>query len=155
MITGIDHVEIWAKDLDETVAFYTDVLGFEKGRHTVTSRPDGSLHDQFCVTLGGLMVELFQAGPERAEKEIDPQRMGVNTYALRVDDMAATIKDLKSKGVTVSREPRPGGAFVGLRAEILDPNGLSIELREWQNGDHAAKPGWKPGSDAVTVLYAP
>ena len=155
MITGIDHVEVWAKDLEETVAFYTDVLGFEKGRHTLTTRPDGTEHNQFCVTLGGVMIELFQADPERAANEISPQRMGVNTFALRVDDMAATIAELTSKGVKVSREPRPGSACVGLRAEILDPNGLSIELREWQQGDHAAKPGWHADSDTVKVLYAP
>ncbi len=101
------------------------------------------------------MIELFQADPERAAHGIDPQRMGVNTFALRVDDMAATIAELTSQGVTVSREPRPGSAFVGLRAEVLDPNGLSIELREWQQGDSATKAGWEPSSPAVTVLHAP
>ena len=155
MIIGLDHVELWAKDLEETVKFYTEVLGFKRGRHTHTTRADGVLHDQFCVTMGDTMIEIFQADPERAANEINPQRMGVNTFALRVDDMMATISALTAQGVTVSREPRPGGAFVGLRAEILDPNGLSIELREWKDGDRADKVGWQAGSDAVKVLYAP
>jgi catechol 2,3-dioxygenase-like lactoylglutathione lyase family enzyme len=116
MITGLDHVELWAKDIEETVKFYTDDLGFKRGRHTLTTRPDGATHEQFCVTMGDTMIEIFQADRGRAANDINPQRMGVNTFALRVDDMAATIKTLTERGVTISREPSPGGSFMGWRA---------------------------------------
>ena len=39
-----------------------------------------------------------------------------------------------------------------LRAEILDPSGISIELREWQKGDSYHVEGWKPASDSVTLV---
>ena len=31
MITNISLVSVWVKDIDESLAFYTDVLGFEVG----------------------------------------------------------------------------------------------------------------------------
>lgn len=117
----------------------------------MVTRPDGTIFEQACVTLGDFMIELFQASPERASKDIDPLRMGINTFALRVDDMASTLEMLKAQGVKVSQEPRPANSFDGLRAEVLDPNGLSIELREWQHGDNAKNLGWQPENPAVTL----
>ena len=29
MITNVSLVSVWVKDIDESLAFYTDVLGFE------------------------------------------------------------------------------------------------------------------------------
>ena len=31
MITNISLLSVWVKDIDESLAFYTDVLGFEVG----------------------------------------------------------------------------------------------------------------------------
>ena len=69
-----------------------------------------------------------------------------------VEDMASTKAQLEAAGVVFSREPRPGSSFGGLRGEILDPSGISIELREWQQGDSYHVEGWKPASDAVTLV---
>ena len=49
--------------------------------------------------------------------------------ALEVDDMQKTITDLKSKGVDVVWGLRVRETYS--RAEICDPNGYRIELREW------------------------
>jgi hypothetical protein len=51
-----------------------------------------------------------------------------------------------------SREPSPGSSCEGLRAEILEPRGISIELREWLNGDSYHVDGWKPSKDSVTLV---
>ena len=149
-ITRVDHLEVWARDLDETLAFYVDVLGFEPLRRTIAQRTDGSVFEQVCVTLGDFMIELIAAPADRAGDAVDPLAMGVKTFALRVDDMAATVKRLKSEGIRFAQEPRPGSSFDGIRAEIFDPNGLGIELREWQHGDGFHNASWQPASDAVT-----
>ena len=150
-IRGIDHVEVWAKDLQESVAFYTGVLGFRQLRSTVAKRPDGGAHAQVCVTLGDVMIELIAAPPERSGEQFDPGRMGVKAFALTVDDMAGTAAWLKEQGVRFVQEPKPGSSFSGWRAEILDPNGIGIELREWVN-DSIHNPDWTPASPAVERL---
>ena len=149
-ITRVDHLEVWARDLDETLGFYVDVLGFKPLRRTIAQRADGSVFEQVCVTLGDFMIELIAASPERANDDVDPLAMGVKAFALRVDDMAATVKRLKAEGVRFVQEPKPGSSFDGIRAEILDPNGLGIELREWQHGDGFHNADWQPASPAVT-----
>jgi predicted enzyme related to lactoylglutathione lyase len=50
--------------------------------------------------------------------------------ALEVDNIDKTIEFLKSKNVPITWGPIDiGDSF---RAEIKDPNGLTIELREWK-----------------------
>lgn len=148
-IKGMDHVEVWAKDLQESLAFYTDVLGFRHLRTTEARRPDGTVHGQVCVTLGGMMIELIAAPAERASEEVDVGRMGVKAFALTVEDMEATAAALRERGVTFVQQPKPGSSFNGWRAEILDPNGIGIELREWI-GDSIHNEAWQPASDAVS-----
>ena len=49
--------------------------------------------------------------------------------ALEVEDMNKTIEYLKSQGVEITKEPVALGK--SKRAEMKDPDGLSIELRQW------------------------
>jgi glyoxylase I family protein len=49
--------------------------------------------------------------------------------AIEVDDMDRAVQYLKGKGVEVSWGPVTLGT--SKRAEIKDPDGLSIELRQW------------------------
>ena len=151
-IVRMDHIELLARDLDETIVFYVDVLGFRRGRRTIAVRPDGSRFEQACVVLDDFMIELFQASPEAIEDGWEPTALGVKTFALRVENMAETKAELEAQGVVFSREPGPGSSYEGLRAEILDPSGISIELREWQKGDSYHVEGWKPASDSVTLV---
>ena len=147
-IERVDHIEVWATDLDRSVAFYTGVLGFRETRRTVAQRPDGTEFHQSCIVLGDLMVELIQA-PKGPDNVAMPYR-GVKAFALRVTGMDETIAALKTAGVSMVHEPRQGSSFDGLRAEIEDPDGTGIELREWFNGDTAANPDWRPVKAGVT-----
>ncbi len=56
-------------------------------------------------------------------------QVGYRMMALEVDDMDKTVTQLKSKGVEITRGPSNLGK--SKRAEIKDPNGISIELRQW------------------------
>jgi lactoylglutathione lyase/glyoxylase I family protein len=57
------------------------------------------------------------------------QRLGWQCLALEVDDMDGALNILKEKGVKAAWGPvkRPDYA----RAEIRDPDGNAIELRQW------------------------
>ena len=62
------------------------------------------------------------------------------------------FKELKRKGVEICLSPSKQKVYDGLRAEIKDPNGIAIELREWQNGDSIKNEAWRPRSKDVTLL---
>ena len=152
MIQCFDHVEILTRDSGETRDFYVDKLGFKLWRETIATRPDGGSWRLVCVTLGDFMLEILQAQPEAAEQPAEQTRVGVRMFALRVDDMDRTIAELEGKGVAVSRPPTPQTVYDGLRAEIKDPNGISIELREWQMGDSIQNHDWAPSAEGVNLI---
>ena len=121
----IDHVELVPKDIEQTISFYTDVLGFKVKERNKMTMP--GLSEISYLTLGDTMIELLAfkdppAGPEGPF-------VGYRLMALEVDDMDRTVEYLKSKGVAITRGPVTMGKTK--RAEIKDPSGISIELRQW------------------------
>jgi catechol 2,3-dioxygenase-like lactoylglutathione lyase family enzyme len=129
MFKKIDHVEIVTDQLDRSVEFYTKVLGFKlKFRDQVPQPGGGGSLDIVYLDLGGTAVELLSyAKPvEPAPQKI---HLGYRMMALEVDDMMKTLGFLKQNGV----DPVWGPVFREkyARAEIRDPNGYHIELRQW------------------------
>jgi glyoxylase I family protein len=59
----------------------------------------------------------------------DPSQVGYRMMALEVDDMEQTVAELATKGVAVTWGPMK--LADSIRAEIHDPDGFSLELREW------------------------
>ena len=64
---------------------------------------------------------------------VDPapqtEHLGYRMMALEVDDMEKTADYLRTKGVDIVWGPRVRETYS--RAEICDPNGYHIELRQW------------------------
>lgn len=131
MFKKIDHVEIVTDQADRTVQFYTDVLGFKiKSRERIDRSSAGVPMDLVYLDLGGTAVELISyegASPAPAPTK---EHLGYRMMALEVDDMQRTIEYLKTKGVEIVWGPRVRESLYA-RAEIRDPNGYHIELREW------------------------
>lgn len=129
MFKRIDHIELLTAAPERAVAFYTDVLGFRvRQRSRIPQTPSGPL-DLVYLELGGTTVEVM-CYPEAsfAPRDTAP-RLGWQCLALEVQDMDGTLAALKAKGVETAWGPmkRPDYA----RAEISDPDGNPIELREW------------------------
>jgi glyoxylase I family protein len=130
MFKRIDHIELLTAMPERVIAFYTGVLGFrERERVRIAQTPAGPL-DLAYLELGGTTVEVM-CYPEA--KAIAPrsaeQRLGWQCLALEVEDMDGALALLKEKGVEAAWGPmkRPDYA----RAEIRDPDGNPIELRQW------------------------
>ena len=130
MFKRIDHIEVLTAQPERTVAFYTGVLGFrERERMRIPQTPSGPL-DLVYLELGGTTLEVMcypeaKAIPARSAE----QRLGWQCLALEVEDMDRALGDLKAKGIDPAWGPmkRPDYA----RAEIRDPAGNPIELRQW------------------------
>jgi glyoxylase I family protein len=111
--SGIHHVSINVDDVPKAVTFYTEVLGFEQRG----DRPDFGF-DGAWLDVGGQQVHLIKAPV--------PANAGQH-FAVRVDDIEVTIKELRERGIEVSD---PISVNRNFQAFLSDPDGNYIELHE-------------------------
>jgi glyoxylase I family protein len=113
--TGVHHVSLMTPVVDETVAFYVDVLGLVPR----TDRPDFGVGGAW-LDAGGQQVHLIE-GPT-------PNYAGQH-FALRVEDLDAVIAELRDQGFDVAD---PLVTTVSRQTTIRDPAGNVVELNEPQ-----------------------
>jgi len=130
MFKRIDHIELLTAQPDRAVSFYSGVLGFRERERTQVQTPSGPL-DLVYLELGGTTIEVmcYSATKSPIPARAAEQRLGWQCLALEVEDMDAALAALNAKGVATAWGPvkRPDYA----RAEIRDPDGNPIELRQW------------------------
>lgn len=105
---------IIVKDMDESIKFYTEVMGLEKVRQ-FNPRPGVTI--TFMKGEGDAVIELIKNPTDEA---------GLHAVGMVVEDLKATVAELKSKGAKITREPVP--ITDGALAFIEDPNGVRIAL---------------------------
>jgi len=151
MIRSIDHINLVVADLERSVAFYTEVLGFRKTQDVVM---EGDWIEEIIGLRGvkglvafveppggGVRIELLQyvtpAGVARSENSRANTR-GLRHVAFRVDDIAAMAARLRAAGVTLFSEPVrvPRGVAKFAAGDktllyFLDPDGVILELAEY------------------------
>jgi len=113
--TGIQHVTLPVRDLQEAVAFYTAVMGL-----SVVERPDFEFPGAW-LQAGASQVHLT---PARDGDQ--PNRR--QHFALEVRDVEACAVALEADGVEVQRLPHVPGA--GRQVFLRDPTGNVIELNQ-------------------------
>ncbi len=123
MFKRIDHVEIVPSNLERTLNFYTEILGFKIQWRRKSERPP--LEELVFIELGGTLIELFSV-KEPAPVSTEQWQVGCRKIALEVENLDKAIEYLKTKGVEISQQPVSVGTSKS--AEIKDPDGLSIEL---------------------------
>jgi glyoxylase I family protein len=130
MFKRIDHIEIVTDQLDRTVQFYTQVLGFKvRAVDRIESSGLGVRINLVYLELGGTVVELISYEGAAVDPASQTEHLGYRMIALEVDDMQKTADYLRCKGVDIVGAPRVRETYS--RAEICDPNGYHLELRQW------------------------
>ena len=129
MFKRIDHIEIVTDQPERTAAFYTEILGFRPRSRERVELPGGAAVNLTYLDLGGTVVELvaFEGVPVEPMPRLE--HLGYRMIAIEVDDMQQTADYLKKKGVDIVWGPMVTDTYA--RAEIRDPNGYGIELRQW------------------------
>jgi methylmalonyl-CoA/ethylmalonyl-CoA epimerase len=125
----IEHVGLAVTDIDAAIAHYREVWGLEV---TSRERVDDQGVEEVMLPLGGSHLQLLGAtGPDTIVARFLRRRgEGLHHIAYVVDDLAATLDELNSRGVElIDRTPRRGGrghlvAFVHPRSN----HGLLVEL---------------------------
>ena len=129
MFKRIDHIELVTADPERAVRFYTGVLGFKvRARDRVPASPMGPL-ELVYLELGGTTVELISYPEGTPAAAPDAEHLGYRMMALEVEDMQRAIDALQQQGIEAVWGPKTRPAYA--RAEIRDPDGNHIELRQW------------------------
>ncbi|MFL5785804.1 MAG: lactoylglutathione lyase [Bacteriovoracaceae bacterium] len=124
------HTMIRVNDLDQSIRFYTELLGmnlvsktdYPDGKFTLAFLSYGTTKDDPCIELtynyGKSSYNLGDA---------------FGHIALATNDIYGTCEKLRTQGVKISREPGPMKHGTTVIAFIEDPNGYKIELIERKN----------------------
>ncbi|HEX4886681.1 MAG TPA: VOC family protein [Luteibaculaceae bacterium] len=126
MIAGIHHIAILVDDLNVSLSFYCEVLGF-----TVESRHYRSERSSWKVDLslnGTYCIELFTF-PDAPDRLTHPEAKGLRHLAFAVKNIAAFRDYLESHGVacqTLQVDPYTQKKYFF----FADPSKLPLEAYE-------------------------
>jgi catechol 2,3-dioxygenase-like lactoylglutathione lyase family enzyme len=117
-------VRYQVRDIDRSIAFYTERLAFQLGTKSGTVFAD--------VVRGNLRLILSGPGSSGSRALPDGRRQepgGWNRILLTVADLAAEIRNLEQARVSFRNETEEGPG--GKQILIEDPDGNPIELHEF------------------------
>jgi methylmalonyl-CoA epimerase len=127
----LDHIGIAVENIDQALAFYRDALGL----HVHDPEEVLSQHVRaHFIPLGGAAVELLEAttSDSAIARYIEKRGPGIHHITLRVDNIAAALTHLKSRGVRlVDVVPRLGAE--GALVAFIHPSaahGVLVELKQ-------------------------
>jgi len=124
----IDHLGIAVRSLDAAIAFYEKQLGFSIGLRETVEQEKVKVA---MLPAGESRIELLEATePDSViAKFIDQRGAGLHHVALRVPDLAASVSRLKSNGVRLLNDPRPGaGGHLYVFVHPSSTGGVLLEL---------------------------
>jgi catechol 2,3-dioxygenase-like lactoylglutathione lyase family enzyme len=125
VITGIGHTAYRVSDLEKSLQFYCGVLGFEEAFRLY--RDSGETWLVYVRVNDETFIELFPGGVEPVA--ITPKSIAYTHLSLAVDDIDATLADLRSRGLETPGAPTMGKDN-NYQYWIADPDGNRIELMQ-------------------------
>lgn len=114
MIKKVDHIGIAVKSIEESVPFYTEVLGLKLlGVEEVESE---KVKVAF-IKVGDIKLELLEPTSDESAiaKYIEKRGEGIHHVALGVNSIEDRIEEMKNKGISMIQEQAKigaGGALV-------------------------------------------
>lgn len=125
-IQSVNHIAIIASDIQKSMHFYMDVLGFELIRKVYREQRDSYKVD--LALNGNYLIELFTF-PDSPARLSFPEALGLRHLAFSVKDINASIAELNAKGIET--EDIRIDPFTNCKCVFFaDPDGLPIELVE-------------------------
>jgi len=144
-IIAADHTGITVSNLEQSLAFWRDVLGFELS-HTahqtgelareITGVADAEIKLAVLRAPGGHKIELLEylAPPDRKRRVgLRPCDVGSVHVALLVDDLDAVLESIAASGWKAAGKPQTLTTGPNARKRVVyvrDPDGTTIEFME-------------------------
>ena len=116
-VRGIDHINIGTHRLDETRAFFRDVLGLVEGW-----RPDFPFGGAWLYAGDGAVVHLVELAAPKGPSA----QAALDHFAFRIDDYDDIVRRLDGAGVAYRGVDIPNTPI--RQIFIRDLNGVNIEL---------------------------
>lgn len=165
-IVGIDHVGINVPDLNKAVTFFNDVLGFtpvtqlgpipldaEWKKLNHINPNTGAVTIKMINAGNGASIEVFEYADNKGNaNQPNTDDIGASHIAFYVNDIAAAVQYLKSKGVKILGEPftMPSGDTAGETWVYFEtPWRAKMELVSYPNGKGYEK------TNPKTILWSP
>lgn len=120
MITGINHKAFHVVDMERSLAFYCDKLGFKKAFEL--HQDNGDPWIVYIKVADGCFLELFYGGTEG-------ERDRAEHICFEVEDVHETAAELESKGVVLATGISQGKAL-NYQFWVKDPDGNWIEFMQ-------------------------
>lgn len=125
MIKGIAHTAYNVADMEKSLAFYCDVLGFKKA---FSIRDDqGKPWIEYVKVCPGQFIELFYTNGRKSHQYSD--ELNYSHLCLEVDDIREIAARIKAKGLTLDVEPTQG-KDLNYQCWVRDPDGNRIEFMQ-------------------------
>jgi len=144
-ILAADHTGITVSNLERSLTFWRDVLGFglfhrvhQTGELAaeITGVPGAEISLAVLKAPGGHKIELLEyLAPADRKKNVDlrPCDVGSVHVALTVDDLDAVLEKIAASGWKAGRKPQTlrSGPNAGKRViYVRDPDGTTIEFMQ-------------------------
>jgi lactoylglutathione lyase len=123
-----DHVNMFVKDLDQSIEFYRRVLGADE-----EIKQEGFAKGiRWCII--GVPNKFYFCLYELKGKDFDPDGLHINHVGFYVSDFDETVRRIQQLGITIEYQGKPiewrNRNGVTRSLYIKDPNGYHIEFSE-------------------------
>jgi catechol 2,3-dioxygenase-like lactoylglutathione lyase family enzyme len=123
------YTGIRVRDLEESIRFYTQVLGMEVLEPPLSTPPTKGRVATLQSPGSQQRLELNWYEPGSPFGPPYSNGEDLDHLAFECDDVDQVVRELEAKGVTVRVRPREIGSSLGWNeAYVEDPNGIWIEL---------------------------
>lgn len=143
-ILAADHTGITVSNLERSLAFWRDVLGFELSHRAhqtgelaaeITGVPGAEISLAVLKTPTGHKIELLEYLAPTERKRVDPRPCDVGSVhvALTVDDLDAVLAAIAASGWKAAGQAQAlqSGPNAGRRVVyVRDPDGTTIEFMQ-------------------------
>lgn len=116
MITRLAHVCLQVSDIQRSIAFYRDGLGFPMA---LTFKKEGQLKGAYFSLGNRSFLEVFEL----------KQPAGITHFCLETDDIDAFIARAMAKGITCT--PKKLGGDHTWQSWLRDPDGNAFEIHQY------------------------
>ena len=126
MVTGLAHAAFNVKDMDTTIAFYENSLGFKRV-FSITRPENGEPWIEYIYAGGGQFIELFYGASK--DNPYSDDKIGFFHICVAVDDIHEIWDRIVKSGAPQDDAPKQG-ADHNWQCWTHDPDGIKIELMQ-------------------------
>lgn len=118
-VIQLNHVGVAVNDMDESLAFYTETMGFEEAFRVTNDA--GQVGLAYLRVSETTFLELNPANENRPA--------GLTHFGIQVEGMESVKAMFEARGASPTETRR--GSTMAILSNITDPQGVRIELSEY------------------------